>query len=105
MQGRLPELRKCLAALQSWRSEDCELILVEDGRAETVREIADLYGARYFYTGQQKGPATARNLGAQHATGEILVFVDADVVVSSNALTVIRREFAEQTELAALFGS
>lgn len=86
VQGRLPELRRCLAALQSWRSEGCELILVEDGPTETVRESANLYGARYFYTGQRKGPATGRNLGAQHATGEILVFVDGDMVIPSDAL-------------------
>jgi glycosyltransferase involved in cell wall biosynthesis len=102
---RLPELKRCLEALQSWGKERCELILVDDGSIGDVREIADLYGARYFRTRKQVGAATARNIGAQHAIGEILVFVNADVIVPSNALAVIRREFDQQTQLAALFGS
>jgi len=67
---RLPELKRCLEALQSWRKQGCELILVDDGSKGNVREIADLYGARYFRTRKRVGPATARNIGAQHAMGE-----------------------------------
>ncbi len=105
VRDRLSELKECLAALQSWRAEGCELILVDDGSTGNIREISERHGARYFRTRKQQGPAGARNLGAQHAHGEILVFVDADVVVPANAVRIIRGEFDQHPELAALFGS
>src|SRR5579862_5646227 len=51
------------------------------------------------------GPAEARNLGAERATGDVLVFVDADVEVAANALGRIRDAFEFDHELAAVFGS
>jgi GT2 family glycosyltransferase len=51
------------------------------------------------------GPAQARNLGAQEATGDVLVFVDSDVEVHANAFSLIRAAFKRDAELAAVFGS
>jgi hypothetical protein len=50
------------------------------------------------------GPAQARNLGARRASGDILVFVDADVVVHPDALAEIRAAFAADASLGGLFG-
>src|SRR2546423_715712 len=49
--------------------------------------------------------ATARNLGAERATGDILLFVDADVEVQPDALSRVRRAVDADPGLAALFGS
>lgn len=51
------------------------------------------------------GPAEARNLGAAAATGDVLVFVDADVVVNADALGRLRTAFEADPGLAAVFGS
>jgi GT2 family glycosyltransferase len=51
------------------------------------------------------GPAQARNLGAGRAGGDVIVFVDADVAVHPDAFALIRRAFAEDQRLTALFGS
>ena len=52
-----------------------------------------------------EGPAAARNLAAAQARGDVLVFVDSDVVVHADAFTRIRAAFAADPSLAALFGS
>lgn len=80
-----PTLAPCLAAIQASTDAPDELIVVErcDG----------------------PGPAHARNAGARDATGDVVVFVDADVVAHPDALGRIRRAFAEDPELTALFGS
>ncbi len=52
-----------------------------------------------------RGPAGARNDGAQRSSGEILVFVDSDVEVHADAFTRIRRAFEAEPDLAAIFGS
>jgi len=53
----------------------------------------------------KSGPAHARNLGALEATGDILVFVDSDVIVHRDAFRRIRAAFAASPRLDALFGS
>lgn len=98
------ELEKCMEALRGC-GEDAELIVVDDHSTENIRDVVERYGARYLVTSRRGGPAAARNLGAEHATGNILVFVDADVVVPPNGLSIIRTEFENNLELAALFGS
>lgn len=51
------------------------------------------------------GPAAARNLGSRQASGDILVFVDADVEVHEDVFARIRSAFDGDTGLAAVFGS
>jgi glycosyltransferase involved in cell wall biosynthesis len=78
---------------------------VDDRSTENIRGIAKRYGASYVCTLARSGPAAARNLGAQQAIGEILIFVDADVMVPPDALRIIGEEFEKNIALAALFGS
>ena len=49
--------------------------------------------------------AGARNAGAARATGDVIVFVDADVEVDPAAFSRIRALFAARPELAAVYGS
>ena len=51
------------------------------------------------------GPAEARNLGAARASGEVVVFVDADVVVHADAFSRIRAAFLADPGLDGVFGS
>lgn len=51
------------------------------------------------------GPAAARNLGSRRAHGDVLVFVDADVEVHTDAFVRIRALFENDAELTAVFGS
>ncbi len=51
------------------------------------------------------GPAQARNTGALPASGDILVFVDADVAIHPDAFRRIRRAFEADPGLTGVFGS
>jgi glycosyltransferase involved in cell wall biosynthesis len=81
------------------------VIVVDDLSTDNTPEIVARYGARCLRTEANIGPGGARNLGVQHARGEIVVFVDSDVVLPRNALALIATEFRRDPELAALFGS
>jgi cellulose synthase/poly-beta-1,6-N-acetylglucosamine synthase-like glycosyltransferase len=80
-----PTLESCLTAIREADEPPEQLLVIEDASL--------------------KHPALARNAGAREATGDLLVFVDADVTVHPDALTRIRRAFAADPQLTALFGS
>ena len=78
---------------------------MDDCSTDNTAQIAARYGARCIRTPRTLGPGGARNLGAQHAGGDVLVFVDADVVVPPEGLPLIAEDFRSDPELAAVFGS
>ncbi|HEV8194348.1 MAG TPA: glycosyltransferase [Ktedonobacterales bacterium] len=58
-----------------------------DGTAEACARLDVPYTLRYFEHDHQ-GPAAARNLGVQEARGELLVFLDDDVVPDDDLIDV-----------------
>lgn len=96
---------QCLQGLVQAQPSAHEIIVVTDGDTEGSEQVAQRFGARTLSTPSQSGPAKARNLGAQQATGEILFFVDADVVIHQDALTRIGEVLTHQPDVAAVFGS
>jgi cellulose synthase/poly-beta-1,6-N-acetylglucosamine synthase-like glycosyltransferase len=67
--------------------------------------VAAQNGAKVIATGGRSGPARARNLGVKAATGEIVLFLDADVCVAPDTLSKIGDEFSWDPDLSALMGS
>lgn len=99
-------LAACLAAVQSSGYSDYELLVVNDGSTDRSVEIARSASVTVIDTlNGPLGPAAARNLGAVNARGEILFFVDADVLVSSDTLASVAEAFELRPEYDALFGS
>ncbi len=98
-------LERCLEAVANSQFTNFEVIVVDDGSTDSTLEIAKRFDVIPLSTNGAWGPASARNLGARHARGKILLFVDADVVVPSSALKIVAEAFQRDSELAALFGS
>ncbi len=70
-------LRACLQGLRELEYPDLEVIVVDDGSTDTSAEIASTFGFRLIST-ENNGLATARNIGLQAATGEIVAYLDDD---------------------------
>jgi hypothetical protein len=78
-------LPRSLAAVEAAMSADDEVVVVDSPQGATA--------------------SAARNTGVLRATGDLLVFVDADVEIRPDALVRIREAFERDAELVALFGS
>jgi GT2 family glycosyltransferase len=61
------------------------------------------YGVRLVHSGGRLGPGGARNVAAPLAVGNVLWFVDADVVVHDDAARMLAATF-RQSGAAAVFG-
>lgn len=93
--NRLPILQKSLQALEQQQFDetlirDYEVIVVDDGSTDdTLNWLAkEKSNLTHVITVQQNhgGPASARNLGVKKAQGEWIIFIDSDLVVTSNFL-------------------
>jgi len=83
-----------------------EIIVVDDGSTDDSAAVATASGARVLATtAGPRGPAHARNRGAEIANGDIVAFIDADVVVHADTLARMESVLAGEPEVVALFGS
>ncbi len=98
-------LKKCLPALMKAADEQTEIILVNDGSTDNSAEIGKQFGVKIIKLPEKSGAANARNNGVRQAKGEIILFVDADVVVQPDTMRDVRRLFAENQDYTAIFGS
>ncbi|MGQ9492715.1 MAG: glycosyltransferase family 2 protein [Anaerolineae bacterium] len=99
------DLQQCLTRVSWARPPPDEWIVVLDGGDEVAQDMALAVGAQVVQTSKRGGPAQARNLGARVAQSDILFFVDADVLIPSDAIAQVKEAFQHEPELAAVFGS
>jgi GT2 family glycosyltransferase len=99
-------LPACLAPLLAMRAagEIAEIVVVDDGSTDATATVAADLGARVVPSGGRLGPGGARNVAAAGACGDVLWFVDADVVVHADAACRLAAAL-ERSGAAAVFGA
>jgi glycosyltransferase involved in cell wall biosynthesis len=78
----------CLRSLEMQSFTNFEIIIIDDGSSDSTLDKVKLFTVLHQ---QHLGAGAARNLGANSATGEILVFVDADMIFDKNFLKMLVR--------------
>jgi glycosyltransferase involved in cell wall biosynthesis len=83
-------LPECLESLGNQTYTDFEIIVIDDRSNDTtedvVRNLKSQISNLKFLVQSHKGAGVARNLGADSANGDILVFVDADMTFDKDFL-------------------
>lgn len=99
-------IRKCIESIQAQICENIEIILVDDGTPDRSGDICEEYAAvdhRIKVIHKVNGGLSdARNVGASHATGKYLFFVDGDDTVSPNLVEKTVR-YAEELNADMVF--
>ena len=82
----------CLHSLFAQTRKPDEVIVVDDGSTDETKNVLSEFGekVRYFFQ-ENKGAPSARNAGARHATGNYLLFCDADVITDPSMLQKMER--------------
>jgi GT2 family glycosyltransferase len=107
----LVQLRQCLAGLAKARRassgivQSVEIIVAADGAVDDPAALAREFGTALLEIEGPRGPAVARSRAAAIASGNVLVFVDTDVIVSETSLAQLGRLFAAEPDLGAAFGA
>ena len=89
------QLDECLSALARLATAPSEIIVVDDGSTDGSIQKAHARGVRVLTTSGRQGPAAARNIGAQAASGDVVFFLDADVCVHEDATDRLAVAFSD----------
>lgn len=98
-------LNHTLDALTESSYKQFEIIVVDDASNDESIDICKSKGIRAIQLPNKSGPAAARNVGARNAKGDILLFIDSDVLVNSTTLARIAEDFIGNPNISAVFGS
>lgn len=79
-------IEACLLAVGHSTYHHYEVIIVDDNSCDNTIDIIKRFDVKVFRQIQNQGPAAARNKGASHAKGDILLFLDSDIIIKNNFL-------------------
>ncbi|HEY0804936.1 MAG TPA: glycosyltransferase family 2 protein, partial [Pseudonocardiaceae bacterium] len=97
-------LALCVRAALAQDHRPLEVIVADDRSTDDSVAIAEGLGARVVRTPHNGGCGVARNLGARHANGEVLFFVDSDVALEPDAVSSALRVLDADPAVGAVCG-
>ena len=86
-------LNECLNSIFNSSYKNYEVIVVSDKSTDNSVDIAKKYKTKVIELSQNRGPGAARNKGSEEAQGEILLFLDSDVIINKDSLNLIIDKF------------
>ena len=93
-------LSECLESLCSQTLRDIEVICVDDGSTDgsdvVLRDMAAVDRRLRVIRQENAGPCVARNTGMARATGDVLMFVDADDALVPDACEFVDKTFGSE---------
>jgi glycosyltransferase involved in cell wall biosynthesis len=104
--NRAGMLAEALDSVWAQRRDDYEVVVVDDGSTDDTAALLNANTARLsWYRQDHRGPAAARNLGAHHARGEYLAFLDSDDLWFPWTLDAYAEAIASYSKPALVLGA
>lgn len=98
--GRVSEFERLLQSLSAQTFKDFELIVVDQNEHFQLEEICNRFknlNIKYIRS-DKKGLSYNRNIGLQHAQGEIIGFPDDDCYYDNNLLENVEKKFRQNSD-------
>lgn len=100
------KLPTILLSIQEQAIKDFELIIVVDGSTDDTIDVLKTWENKFedfkVISQQNKGRAAVRNTGVRHASGELLLFFDDDLIVDKNCIKE-HQEYQQSTNYKNIF--
>ncbi len=84
--------------------EDMEVIIVDDCSTDNTVEVVRQYPVRVIRMEKNGGPARARNRGVKEAKGDIIFFLDSDVIVLDGTVREVKDYFEKKSGASCVIG-
>lgn len=85
--------------------KDYKIIVVDDCSVDNTVEVIKRYKeVKLIQLKNNSGPAKARNVGVENAKGDIILFLDSDVVIHKDVLEKVNKFFKENKAAISLIG-
>ncbi|RJQ13804.1 MAG: glycosyltransferase [Nitrospiraceae bacterium] len=84
--------------------DDMEVIIVDDCSKDDTVRIAKDYPVRVIELARNGGPAKARNIGVEAARGDIIFFLDSDVIVLDGTVKEVKDYFDKDPSANCVIG-
>lgn len=97
-------LEKTLSSVFQNSYRNFEVIVVDDGSTDSSAKIAKKFPCRIIKLDKVHGGGYARNKGAESAKGELLLFVDSDIVIPKNCMKYGVEYLSKHKNVTALLG-
>lgn len=99
-------IEKCIQSLLDQTYTNFEALIVDDGSPDSSIALAKALVAgdpRFvFFTKENGGQGTARNLALDHIKGDYVTFLDSDDFYTSDMLSVVIKELSEDSNIDVL---
>ena len=95
-------LEECLRSIFSQSVNPVEVIIVDGSSTDNTLNIAKKFDVKILKEEGFSSPANARNLGAENAKGDILLIMDADIVLHKDCLKHALEIFNDKNVISVL---
>lgn len=96
-------IEEALKSVLKQSYDKIELIVVDDGSTDNLKQIIEQYPETRYYRQKRQGPAKARNLGAKNSKGDFLIFLDADDRLHPRYVELTLKDITKDARLGLIY--
>ena len=97
-------ITECLTAIRKSIYKDYEIVVVDDHSSDNTVEIAARYADKVIPLSENKGSGNARQVGMEQSSSDIICFVDSDVLIKPQTVSMIMSFLSQHPEVDAVTG-